>query len=140
VAQQQVLVSCRLVNAYPKPLRDLAATATPVLLYATVEFRDVSERDPLVTHVEESVLTYDLVGKTYTVTRSRGSEPLHIAGIDSAMAAATDFRDVPWCRLHRSPPTIPTSWWVYAVLGKTRVEALGDKEVDLMYYWITSDP
>jgi hypothetical protein len=135
VVQQQVLVTCRLVNPYPKQLRELAMTATPVLLYVTFELRDVAERDPLVTHVEESVLAYDLVGKTFTVSRSGGSGPLRVAGLDSAIAVAADFHEVSMVPLGQITADHLYQMVIYAVLGKTRVEALDNKEVDLMYYW-----
>jgi hypothetical protein len=135
VVRQNVLVSCALINGYPKRLRDLAQAATPVLLYVTVELRDETESTPVVNRTEESILTFDLVGKTYTVSHSRGAEPMRYSALDSALAGAALFREVPVAPIAE----IAADHWyhlvIYAVLGKARIEALGNKEVDLMYYW-----
>jgi hypothetical protein len=60
---------------------------------------------------------------------------MRIANIDTAIAEASMFYEVPVItpeRIHADQ-----EYWlnVYAILGKTRIEALGNKEIDLMYYW-----
>lgn len=135
VVSEKVLVNCRLENAFPKELVALVQSATPVLLYVTLELRDVKGREPVTAKVEESVLSYDLAAKRFSVAHSRAIEPLAFSTLDSAVAAAGSFLNVPLGTLGQIAADREYQLVIYAVLGKTRVEALDNKEIDLMYYW-----
>jgi hypothetical protein len=135
ISQSGISVQCQVVNAYPKQLKELAKTSTPVYLYLYIELREGKDNKTVSQHTEESVLVYDIINRRYCVKQSSVPDTVRIANIDSALAEASMFYEVPVITPDRI--SAGQEYWlnVYAILGKTRIEALDNKEIDLMYYW-----
>ena len=131
---RDVRMNCAINNAYPDELKKLAETGTPIYLYVFAELKwngDVSVSKTFV----ESRLYYDLGAKRYLVTKSGIADTSLSSGLDSAITAAAVFKGIPLFQLSAIQQNEVYQIEIYAVLGKTRVEALENKEIDLMYYW-----
>lgn len=135
IAHEEVRLSCSLINAYPEELKNLAKTATPVVIYLFVELKESEKSQPVKKVTIESRLQYDLIAKVYSVIRSTGPDTVRSASLDSAIRYSCTFENIPIVRRDEIASNTDYSLSSYAVLGKTKIEALHDKEVDLMYYW-----
>lgn len=135
VMQGEVRADCFLANAYPEQLKKLAGTGTPVVIYLFVELREDGKRQGVNKMTVENRLQYDLITRMYTVIRNAKPDTLRTASLDSAIVFSSTFRNVPVARKSELSADAEYSIAAYAVLGKTMVEALNNKEVDLMYYW-----
>jgi hypothetical protein len=135
IAQNEISVQCRVVNAYPHQLKELVKTSTPVYLYLYIELRDGTDNRIVSQYTVESILVYDMITKRYSVKQSSAQDTLRLIDLDSALTAASSFDNVPVMATGKIDSD--REYWlnVYAILGKTRVEALDNKEIDLMYYW-----
>jgi hypothetical protein len=135
VTQQDVKVSCVVTNAFGPELKKLAQSGTPILLYVFTQMKQ-ADRDSLVTdNVVENRLEYDLAKKKYLLKQGVSGDSAAFEDIDSAIASASAFRMVPVLAKDRVMPDKSYYFIMWAVLGKTRVEALGNKNIDLMYFW-----
>ena len=135
VAQQEIRLNCTLSNAFPGELGKLAATATPIYIYVFIEFREEGRRQPLKKVAVESRLLYDMIDKQYCITQSCRSDTLCFGALDSATAVSCSFRGIPVIGKNELKKDGEYTVSMYAVLGKTRVEALNNREIDCMYYW-----
>lgn len=135
VAAREVRMSLALENAYPGELRKLAGTGTAITLYVYVELLENKKKEPVNITVVESRLWYDLINKEYRVTRNFAPDTLVFTAPDSALAAAARFENFAVFGLNKIQKREKYSLNIYAVLGKTRVEALEGHSIDLMYYW-----
>jgi hypothetical protein len=133
LARDEVRISCQLVHAYPEELKKLLKTATPVVIYLFVEFRENGTAVNRIT--VESAVTFDMIAKSFTVMQSQRGDTLRCASIDSAIGASSSFLNVPLAARSGLKRDAFYSVTAFAVLGKTKVEALNNKEVDLMYFW-----
>jgi hypothetical protein len=133
ITRSEIRLNCRLVNGYPEELKKLIATATPVFVYLFLEFNE--NGDPVVKVTIESTISYDLIGKSYSITKSSSPDTVRRSTIDSATAIAGAFVNVPLYEKGRLKAGALYSVNGYAVLGKTKVEALDNKEIDCMYFW-----
>lgn len=135
LTQEEIRLSCSLVNAYPEELKKLVKTATPVLIYLFFELREENRRQPVKKITVESTLVYDMIAKTYCVTQSTRPDTVCCASLDTAIAASCNFSDIPVAVKKEITHEGSYSINAFAVLGKTRVEALNNKEIDCMYFW-----
>lgn len=135
IVHEEVRLTCSLTDAYPEELKKLVKTATPVIIYLFVELKEDDKRSPVKKMTIESRLQYDLISKLYYVTQSTSPDTIRSASLDSAMHFSCAFNNIPVARKDEITGTAGYSITSYAVLGKTKIEALNDKEVDLMYYW-----
>jgi hypothetical protein len=135
VTLKDVKVSCSVVNAYPQEMKRLALSGTPVLLYVFTEARQVEKDSLVATVAAENRIEYDLVDKRCRLVRSASGDTLIFSSLDSALTASTAFGRV--AVLSKMQIRADRSYYfiMWAVLGKTRVEALGNREIDLMYFW-----
>jgi hypothetical protein len=131
----EVRLNCALANAFPKELKKLAQTATPVVVYLFIEIQNGDRRQPAKKITVESRLVYDMIGHAYCVTGSRSLDTLRFALLDSAIAASMSFKDVPLLSKKEVRSDLAYTVTAQAVLGKVRVEALDNQEIDCMYYW-----
>jgi hypothetical protein len=140
LTRDDVRVRCTVANAYSGELRKLAQSGTPILLYVFAEARQV-RKDSLVSNaVAENKLELDLVAKQYRVTRSAGQDTVVSPNLDSALAATARCSGLAVLPKEKVQPATSYYFVVWAVLGKTRVEALANKEIDLMYFWRYNRP
>jgi hypothetical protein len=135
ITPHEIALSCSLHNAYTPQLRELAQTGTPILLYLFSELYEHESGETVRRTIFESSLSYDIAGKRYLVVRSGAPDTLSFAGLDSAASVSCWFPYVPVAPLSmvRGEGTYHIS--VQAILGKTQVEALRKRDIDLMYYW-----
>jgi hypothetical protein len=133
ITRQDVMVSCDVANAFTADLKKLAQSGTPILLYVFAEARQV-QKDSLVGNTAaEKRLEYDLVAKQYRVT-GRG-DTLAFTSLDSALAACAGFARLAVLPKDKINPDKSYYFIMWAVLGKAKVEALANREIDLMYFW-----
>jgi hypothetical protein len=78
---------------------------------------------------------YDVIERCYRVSRYPARDTVVFDNLDSAVAASAAMVGVPLFSLEKINPGEYYTIVTYAVLGKTLVEALHDKQIDLMYYW-----
>ena len=76
-----------------------------------------------------------MIAKGYYVIRSAGPDTIRTASLDSSIRYSCTFDNIPIVRRDEITSNAEYSLIAYAVLGKTKIEALHSKEVDLMYYW-----
>jgi hypothetical protein len=135
VAPTAITMNCSLIHAFSPELKELANTGTPVLLYLFVELYENNQKQPVAAVAVESSLLYDLVARQYRVFFSPGGDTLIFGSLDSAIAASCSFKNVLLISLDRIREIAAYHIVSFAILGKTRVEALRNREIDLMYYW-----
>jgi hypothetical protein len=135
VTRQDVMVSCEVANAFPADIKKLAQSGTPILLYVFAEARQVQKDSLVGSAVAEKRLEYDLVAKQYRVTGGGGGDTLTFAILDSALAACAGFARIAVLPKDKIKPDKSYYFIMWAVLGKAKVEALANKEIDLMYFW-----
>jgi hypothetical protein len=140
VTSQEVRAGCDVVNAYPLELRKLAQSGTPILLYVFTEARQVRKDSLVGSCAAENGIEYDLLAKQYRVRRSVQADTLLFSNLDSALAASARFNGMNVIPKEKIDPQKSYYFIMWAVLGKTKVEALGNKEIDLMYFWNYSRP
>jgi hypothetical protein len=135
VTHQDIRVSCVVAHAFARDLKKLAQSGTPILLYVFTQVKQ-ADNDSLVTAtVVENSLVYDLARKKYFMKQNIAGDTLSFGDIDSALAAASSFVMMPVMTKEKAGPDKSYYFIMWAVLGKTRVEALGNKDIDLMYFW-----
>ena len=135
VAGQQVFVTVRVDNAFPPELRKLAATGTAITLYVFIELHEERERKPAASAIAESRLVFDIIENTYTVTGTpRPGERLH-SSPDSAIADACLFENIPVAPVSAIRADRSYRFTLNGILGKTRVEALDNNEINLIFFW-----
>jgi hypothetical protein len=135
LTSQDVRVSAELQNGYTPDLKRFAQTSTPILLYFFIELHRPKVDEPDARVVLENSLVYDMIRKEYCVKLGESRDTVRFGALDSAARAVCTFRDVPVCLLDALDPAASYYVLAYAVLGKTTVEALHNKPIDLMYYW-----
>ena len=135
ITKQHLIVNCRLLDGYPRQLRHLAQSSTPILVYLFVELRGQGKTGPTLSSVTESMLSYDNVAKVYKIKMSNRDDTLVRSTLDSAVDRAGDFREMSLGFPGTLNPAQEYQFVLFAVLGKAPIDALEGKAVDLMYYW-----
>jgi hypothetical protein len=135
VTRQDVMVGCQVANAFPAQIKKLAQSGTPILLYVFAEARQVKKDSLVGSVVAEKRLEYDLVARQYRVTGGGGKDTLTFASPDSALAACAGFARLAVLPKDKIKPDKSYYFIMWAVLGRVKVEALANKEIDLMYFW-----
>ncbi|MBN1128308.1 MAG: DUF4390 domain-containing protein [Chitinispirillaceae bacterium] len=135
IAADEIRLTCSLANAFPPELKKLAETATPVVIYVIVTVSERDARRTIKKVTAESRLVYDMIARRYCVSRSVTSDTVCFFALDSAVAAAVAFPAIPVIARGKINKGSSYVFSVQAILGKTRVEALDNKEIDCMYYW-----
>ena len=135
VREHRLVLSCTVLHGFPTQLRHVAESATPIYLYLFTELHRPGETDAILSAATESVLLYDDIARVYKVKQSTQSDTVVCSTLDSAIDAMSMFRGSTLTGTEKLDPAAKYEFVLYAVLGKTRVEALDGKEVDLMYYW-----
>ncbi len=133
LTDDKILLSCRLSNAFNDELSKLAASGTEIPLYLMVETRGddgVVERATV-----QRTLVFDILQGRFLLLAHPPPDTARFSSRDSALAAFTRFNNVPALSLEKIQPRGRYSFVIYAILGKTRVEALEGGSLDLMYYW-----
>jgi hypothetical protein len=135
VAAEEIRLTCMLKNAFPLELRNLAQTATPVVIYVVVTVSESDTRRAIKKVTVESRMVYDMITRRYCVTKNSARDTVWRGTIDSAVAESAAFIEIPVIsrkEIRKKPSYV---FAAQAILGKTRVEALDNKEIDCMYYW-----
>jgi Domain of unknown function (DUF4390) len=135
VTQHDIRISCVVAHAFTRDLRKLAQSGTPIFLYVFAQVEQVDNDSLMTATVTENRLVYDLSRKKYILKRSNAEDTLSFDNIDSALAAASTFAAMPLLTKEIVVPDKSYYFIIWAVLGKTRVEALENKDIDLMYFW-----
>jgi hypothetical protein len=135
IAAQEIHLTCILANAFPPELKNLARTATPVVIYLVITVSEGDSRRTIKKVTEVSRMEYDMISRRYCITRSSTQDTLWLGTIDSAIAASVTFTGVPVLPRREIKKELSYVFTAQAILGKTRVEALDNKEIDCMYYW-----
>lgn len=131
----QVQISCAVRNPYPPELRKLAETGTPVVLYLFTELRQRKGKALIYKTTQERILWYDLIKNEYCVKKGTQPDTLRFSSGDSAISAASSFTAVNAFPRRVIRPGSRYYIQIYSILGKTKVEALANRDIDLMYYW-----
>jgi len=135
ITAEEIRLTCMLANAFPLELRNLAQTATPVVIYVVVTVSESDTRRTIKKVTAESRMVYDMITRRYCVVRSMAQDTVCLGTIDSAVAASVTFSEIPVIsrqEIRKEPSYVFTA---QAIIGKTRVEALDNKYIDCMYYW-----
>ncbi len=135
VTRTEVRMRCTVANAYSTELRKLAQSGTPIVMYLFTEARRVRKDSVVGSAAVESRLEYDLVSRRYRVIKSVGRDTIASFAIDSAVSAACEFDGLVVLSKDAVKPDASYYFTVWAILGKSSVEVLGGKEIDLMYFW-----
>ncbi|MBD3420809.1 MAG: DUF4390 domain-containing protein [Chitinivibrionales bacterium] len=134
LSASEIRLSTQIQNAFSKDLKKLANSGTRILIYLFIETREA--RGDRVVHkvVQSRELLYDLVDKQYAIVRNE-IDTTTLATIDAAMIASTTFHNIAVAPVDIIDAQKRYYFVAYGVLGKTTVEALEGKELDLMYFW-----
>ena len=135
VTQQDIKVSCFVAHAFARDLRKLSQSGTPILLYIFTQVKQADNDSLVSTMVVENSLVYDLARKKYFMKQNIAADTLSFANTDSALAAASTLAMVPVLTKDKVNADKSYYFIMWAVLGSARVEALGNKDIDLMYFW-----
>jgi hypothetical protein len=131
----EIKVNCAVTNALPQDLKRLAESGTQILIYLTLDLRDATDRTSVNRAIVENSLRYDLINKRYIVVSSVDNDTLEYTAPDSALASFTRFLKVPVAATKKISADHTYYIEMFSMLGKVRVEAVGNKEIDLMYFW-----
>ncbi|MBD3343861.1 MAG: DUF4390 domain-containing protein [Chitinivibrionales bacterium] len=131
----EIQLSCRLENGYTRDLRKLSQTGTEIIVYLFVEVKEEDSRELVAKVSSEHTLFYNMLDKEYVVYRQENDAKETFGELDSALAVVSTFTSVPVVSIHKIEATGDYFFEIYSILGKTKIEALDDKEIDLMYYW-----
>ncbi|MFH0919367.1 MAG: DUF4390 domain-containing protein [Fibrobacterota bacterium] len=135
LTEQRIEMSVSVSNAFPADLRKLAESGTEIPFYIYAEVMETGKETPVRKTVLENRFTFDLVRKHYRVTKNTRADTLVFSTLDSALVAAASAERF----FLISPDALrgQSSYFIslYAILGTTRVEALQNSTLDLMYYW-----
>jgi hypothetical protein len=124
-----------LANAWPTDLKKLARTGTEIVLYLLVETR-LNPGNKIVGRVTvEHRLQYDAVARSYIVISNPPADTADFGALDSALIASVTFDNVSAMLKSSLNAGAEYSFVIYAVLGTTKVEALDNSDIDLMYFW-----
>lgn len=130
-----VHTSWEIQNVYSPELRKLAETGTFVRLYLLVGLENGQGGQPVSRKTLESGLFYDLVQNQFFVIKSTLADTLRFATLDSAIVAASRLGPVMMLAGAHVDPSVGYVFTAQAVLGKTSIDALGGRSIDLMHYW-----
>jgi hypothetical protein len=135
ITAEEIHLTCMLTNAFPLELKKLAQTSTPVVIYVVVTVSESDTRRIMKKMTVESRMVYDMIARRYCVIKSITRDTVWLGTIDSAVAASVSFAEIPV--ISRKEIRIEQAYVfaAQAILGKTRVEALDNKDIDCMYYW-----
>lgn len=135
-----VRVSCSLQDAFSNDLKKLAESGTEILLYINLDLKDAGTRKNIRSVMAENSLVYNLVSKQFCVSQNRGADTLKYAALDSALSALGRFKEIPLISTSQIRPERSYYVEMFSVLGKVKVPALQNKEIDLMYFWSFKRP
>lgn len=135
IAAEEVRLTCLLANAFPPELKNLAQTATPVVIYLVVSVSESDTRRMVKKITAENRMVYDMITRRYCVFKSVTRDTVWLGTIDSAVTASVTFAEIPILSRRDIRKESSYVFAAQAILGKTRVEALDNKAIDCMYYW-----
>jgi hypothetical protein len=135
LTEQRIEISVSVSNAFSAELRKLAESGTEIPFYIYAEVMETGKETLVRKNILESRLAFDLVRKQYRVAKNTRADTLIFSTLDSALVSAASadrfFLVSPDALRDQSSYFIS----LYAILGVTRVEALQNSTLDLMYYW-----
>ena len=135
LSEQEAKIKIGLKNALTGELLKLASSGTTIPLYIYVDLMKENAKEPAFRTIVEIELNYDFAAKRYNVRRNLSQDTLYVSTLDSAVQAVSflpAFPIFPTAILDRNEFYHLN---IYSILGKTTVEALGNNNLDLMYYW-----
>jgi hypothetical protein len=135
LTEQDARIKIGMKNALTGELLKLASTGITIPLYLYVDLMRENGKEPVSRTVIETELLYDFAGKHYNIRRNIAKDTLSCSTLDSAVKEVCSFPPFsifPVKLLDRNGYYYLN---VYSILGKTTVEALGNNNMDLMYYW-----
>jgi hypothetical protein len=135
ITAEEIRLTCMLTNAFPLELKNLAQTATPIVIYLVVMVSESDTKRTIKKVTVESRMVYDMITRRYCIIKRIARDTVCLGTIDSAVAAAVTFSDIPVISRQEIKKELSYIFTAQAILGKTRVEALDNKEIDCMYYW-----
>jgi hypothetical protein len=135
IAPREIRLSCVLSNAWPADLKKLARTGTDIILYLIIETRRNPGNTVVGRVTVERRLQYDAVARSYIVISNPPADTADFGALDSALIASVTFDNVPAMPKASLDAGAEYSFVIYGVLGTTKVEALDNSGIDLMYFW-----
>ncbi len=135
VVNRAVSVSCSVSNAFTPELKKLAASGTPILLYMFADLKQQGSDSVIAATAVESRCDYDLATRMFRIIHSVQNDTVYFVNVDSALADAARFKKIPVSPAQNLSRDKAYYFVLYSVLGKTRVEALQNNTIDLMYFW-----
>jgi hypothetical protein len=135
LSEQEAKIKIGLKNALTGELLKLASSGTTIPLYIYVDLMKENAKDPFYRTIVEIELNYDFPSKHYNIRRTSSKDTLHVSTLDSAVQTACFFPPFTIFPINILDRNESYHINIYAILGKTTVEALGNNNMDLMYYW-----
>jgi hypothetical protein len=135
IHRQEIRIDCRIHRAFPAQLRELVRSGTPIPLYLSVEMIDEHQATPVRSILLRRTIVYDVVADSVFVIHAPRNDTAAFAHIDSALSRAATFQDVFVAHTHDITENHHYHLHLYTYLGKTSIEALKNKAIDLMYFW-----
>jgi hypothetical protein len=135
ITSQEVRMNISLQNALTGELLTLSSTGTTIPIYLYVDLMRDGLDEPVNRRILETRLQYDFTIKQYRIIKGGHDDTVICSTRDSAIAAACGYQDLSIFSANLLDANADYYINIYAVLGKTTVEALGNNAMDLMYYW-----
>ena len=135
LSRQEVKIKIGLKNALSGELLKLASTGTIIPIYVYIDLIHDGDDHLVNRTIMETRLYHDLSRRCYGIVKNSGRDTLYRSTLDSAAEAACMNETF---HAFQSGIVNPDEYYyvnIYAILGKTVVEALGNNNMDLMYYW-----
>lgn len=126
IISDTIFINTALKNSFSEGLEKIILSGTPVSM------RLIILADNFMGEVVHNI-KYDLIKKTFTVTRSQDS--VVVKDIGTAKRLANEFNNLKILYRGREVSII-----IKARLAPVKIEAIGDKEFELMYFWDYHSP
>jgi|SRR3989339_532459 len=135
IHQESVALHCLLQDGMTPELRDIVRSGIVVPLYFYIDLKKEGDGQPLTRTFIEHRLKFDLLKQQFAVFGNCPPETTFFSSMDSACSAFCTLNDCRIVMLSDLSDNGRYSIELFAVLGRTPVRALDNKDVDLMYYW-----
>jgi hypothetical protein len=135
LSQKEIRMNLVLENSLTEDLKKLSETGTIVPMFVFIELRVEGHKEAKAKTTLKSEIVFDILNRRYVVVKSTSHDSTFFSALDSAALDFGVFRNVPVSDLDIIDIRANYFFSIYAVLGETRVEALDNKPLDLMYYW-----
>jgi hypothetical protein len=140
VGTETIRIHCQVSRAFPDELRELIRSGTPVPLYLSASLHPDQGSEPQRSVLLRRTIAYDITTERCILINEPARDTSRFDQLDSALSVAARFDSVIVAGTNELLPEARYSIRASAFLGKTSIEALQNKAIDLMYFWNFNRP